>query len=190
MRISRIAVPVAAAVCALLTAGPAAAQPQYPPSPPTLTVSPATVFVGDVVQEFGRGFAPNELVRIEISFGGGSAGGTGGGGSVQPGRMAGFTAHRFAAPIVRADSAGSFTSSDRMTRVGTATITATGTTSGLSDSATVTVLAPVSAALPRTSSTPIDLGRILLASGAALTIGAVLVLLSLARRRRPPSIRA
>ena len=187
MRISRIAITVVAAVCALSVAGPATAQP-YPPSAPTLTVSAATVFVGEEVVVNGTGYGANEEVVVEVDYGGG-AGGSGGGGSVQPGRMADFMARAAVQRLaVVTDSHGHFTTTLRLTQVGTAVITATGSSTGRSASVTVTVLEP-GTALPVTSTSRFDLTKVLLASGAALAIGVVLVLLSVARRRRLPSVK-
>ncbi|MDQ7908222.1 hypothetical protein RB614_27220 [Phytohabitans sp. ZYX-F-186] len=183
MRISRIAIPVVAAVCMLSAAVPAAAQP-YPPSSPSLVVSSATVFAGEEVELTGQGFGANEEVVIDVNFGG--TGGSGGGGAVEAAPVAEVPAEVVSqrrAQTVTADGLGAFTTTVRLNQVGTAVITATGSSTGRTASVTVTVLEP-GTMLPVTSTSRFNLTTMVIAGGAALALGAVLVLLSVLRRRR------
>ncbi|WP_329110740.1 hypothetical protein OG792_17015 [Micromonospora sp. NBC_01699] len=75
MRLTRIvasamAAFVMAGALATMTSSPAAAQPQpsYPPQPPVLTLSDATLVVGDDTTLFGRFYGPTEIVDITFTL--------------------------------------------------------------------------------------------------------------------------
>lgn len=194
MRLSRI---IGSVVATLATAGafviagtPAQAQPQppYPPTPPALTVSDATVEVGQTFTVFGSGFGGNESVRLDFATSPLAAPVRG----VQPQRRdSGGVGAMFQAtaqgPVhvnptritVRADTAGSFAVRVRFTRQLTVVITATGLTTGRTASTTVEVFRP-QPGLPVTGS---DSGpRITV--GVLLLIGGVLMVLTAVAWRR------
>ncbi|GHJ16915.1 MULTISPECIES: hypothetical protein [unclassified Micromonospora] len=206
MRLSRIimALSVGLAVVAAPTAA-GAAQPQppvYPPGQPpaTLTVTPSTITLGETFTLQGQGFGSNELVDIDVTISdlpfAAPAEGTARRSDGSTVAMA-SVAHtsNLAAPqsppthfTVRADGSGNFTVNYRPTRVGRYTFTATGQTTGRTASTTGTVL-PVRPTrpphhgghLPVTGGsigTPLKLG------GGLAAAGAVLLLASLAWRRR------
>ncbi|SCF21616.1 hypothetical protein GA0074695_4427 [Micromonospora viridifaciens] len=201
MRLSRIimALTVGLAVAAVPTAS-GAAQPQppvYPPPVAALTVSPTTIRLGETFTLRGRGFAPNERVdhRVAISAVPAAAPAEGtarrsDGTTVAMAPVSYSQAQPQPAPLeftVTADANGEYTVTYRPNRPGRYTFTATGETSGRTASATGTVLTPRPTTppgggnLPVTGSslsTPMKLGAGL--AGA----GALLVLLSLAWRRR------
>ncbi len=209
MRLSRIimALTVGLAVAAVPTVA-AAAQPQpqpspsqpqppvYPPVVAKLTVSPATIRLGETFTLRGRGFAPRETVAIDVSISAvpmaAPAEGTArrsDGSTVAMAEVA--YAQPQPAPLhftVTTDDAGNFTVTYRPTRPGRYTFTATGETSGRTASATGTVLQPRPTPSPSggghlpvtgsSLSTPLKIG------GGLAGAGALMVLLSLAWRRR------
>ncbi|MGC4892621.1 hypothetical protein [Micromonospora sp. DT31] len=204
MRLSRIimALTVGVAVVAVPTAA-GAAQPQPPVYPPndvaTLTVSPPAIRLGETFTLRGRNFAPNETVRIDVAISGlpaaAPAGDTARRGDADTVAMVpvAYTPNRAQpqpAPTtftVTADANGNFTVPYRPTRIGRYTFTATGLTSGRTASATGIVLPvrptrpPHHGGLPVTGDnigTPLKLGGGLAAAGAVLLLG------SLAWRRR------
>ncbi|MEU3455146.1 hypothetical protein ABZ671_16335 [Micromonospora sp. NPDC006766] len=228
MRLSRIimALTVGLAVAAVPTVAgaaqpqptPSASQPQpslspsqpqpsvtfYPPGqgPATLTVTLATIRLGQTFTLHGSGFAPGETVDIDVSIsalpGAAPAAGTarrGDGSTVALAPVAyarPLDAQPQPAPLhfkVVADATGAFTVKYRPTEVGRYTFTATGESSGRTASATGTVLplagtpspSPTGGGLPVTGS---SLGTPLKIGVGLAGVGALLVLLSLAWRRR------
>jgi len=168
----RLAALTAAAIILILSPVPALAL-EYPPPPPTLTVSAGTITVGGSVVVSGR-LGPNDTVTVSVNYGGG------GGGSVPeivplPAVVVATTS---------ADDAGNFSATVRLTRTGRATITATGSPSGLSASVTVRVLARAGG-IPTTGASGERLGTMLAGGAGAVALGALLLWLTLARRRRP-----
>ncbi|WP_434739973.1 hypothetical protein [Micromonospora sp. SH-82] len=183
MRLSRIimALTVGLAVVAVPTVA-AAAQPQptpsvttqpptdYPPQPPVLTVTPTTVYVNETVQLRGAGFGPGEIVDISIQ--------------VNP-VLPSITA--------TANGDGRFTRSYTPTIEGTYTFTAVGRDTGRTASTTLRVLKKVKPTpsptkwphkggwLPVTGD---DAGTPLKVGGGLVGAGAVLMLLTLAWRRK------
>ncbi|MGW5669997.1 hypothetical protein [Micromonospora sp. NPDC003776] len=212
MRLSRIimALTVGLAVAAVPTAAgaaqpqpsPTAGQPQPPYVPPTaqLAVEPTTITLGETFTLHGTDFAPNETVTIDVIItalpAAAPAQGTarrsdGSAMALAPVAYPQPTHSGQPAPLhftVQADGTGSFTVPYRPNRPGRHTFTATGQTSGDTASATGIVLPPRptrpphhGGGLPVTGaslSTPLKLG------GGLAGAGAVLVLLSLAWRRR------
>lgn len=206
MRLSRIimALTVGLAVAAVPTAAGAAQpqpsptvgqpQPPYVPQTAHLTVDPTSITLGQTVTLTGTGFAPNEIVDHVVAITGLPA--------AAPARLSDGTGVQLTAVgyvqapqpaprdfSVQADAAGSYTVQYRPTEVGVHRFTATGRTSGRSDDAVLTVrkAGPTrpphhgGGNLPVTGaslSTPMKLG------GGLAGAGAVLVLLSLAWRRR------
>ncbi|SBT42477.1 hypothetical protein [Micromonospora narathiwatensis] len=205
MRLSRIimALTVGLAVAAVPTAA-GAAQPQppvYPPPVAGLTVSPTTIRLGESFTLRGRGFEANERVSIDVVIsalpGAAPADGTA---RRSDGTTVAMASVAYAQPLsaqpqpaplhfeVNADGSGNFTVTYRPNRPGRYTFTATGETSGRTASATGIVLPPRPTRPPHNDgnlpvtgsslSTPMKLG------GGLAGAGALLVLLSLAWRRR------
>ncbi|MCZ7437262.1 hypothetical protein O7598_12715 [Micromonospora sp. WMMC241] len=206
MRLSRIimALTVGLAVAAAPTAA-GAAQPQPPVYPPTtvrLDLLNPTIFEGQTFTLRGRGFGPNELVSIHVSRTNlpiaAPAEGTARRSDGSTVAMSTVAYIPNAAPqpaptdfTVRADANGNFTTTYRPTRTGRYTFTATGQTTGRTASTTGTVLPKRPPHPPRpphhgghlpvtggSIGTPLKLG------GGLAGAGAVLLLASLAWRRR------
>ncbi|MFI7431296.1 hypothetical protein ACIBPB_30305 [Micromonospora sp. NPDC049836] len=205
MRLSRMimALTVGVAVAAVPTAAGAAQpqpapsastpQPPYVPQTAQLTVDPTSIRLGETVTLRGRGFGPGETVRITVAI---RALPQAAPARLSDGTSVDLTTVSYAqapqpAPrdfTVVADGAGNFTVDYRPTRVGVHTFTATGQTTGRTDDAVLTVRPPRvgppphgGGHLPVTGSslsTPMKVG------GGLAGAGAVLVLLSLAWRRR------
>ncbi|MEU2610001.1 hypothetical protein ABZ570_00195 [Micromonospora sp. NPDC007271] len=205
MRLSRIimALTVGLAGAAVPTAA-GAAQPQppvYPPPVAALTVHPTTIRLGETFTLHGSGFAPNETVEIDVSISAlpvaAPAEGTA---RRSDGSTVAMASVAYAQPLsaapqpapleftVKANSSGSFTVTYRPNRPGRYTFTAEGETSGRTASATGIVLPPRPTKPPHhdghlpvtgsSLSTPMKLG------GGLAGVGALLVLLSVAWRRR------
>ncbi|MFC0033025.1 hypothetical protein ACFFMM_26205 [Micromonospora chaiyaphumensis] len=197
MRLSRIfmALTVGLAVAAVPTAA-GAAQPQppvYPPANPTLTVSPPTIRLGGTFTIRGEGFLAG-AVAISVAISGNPNAAPAQGSVRSDGSTVAMAAVAYQQPqpaptafSVTADEDGEFTITYRPTRTGRHTFTAT--QADRVDSATGIVLParpdrpgrPGGGNLPVTGdslSTPVKLG------GGLAGAGAVLVLLSLAWRRR------
>ena len=106
----------------------------YPPPPITVIVNVniSIVINGDVIIFTGSGFDPGELISILTSF------------SAPSGLRSSSALTDLAAAqkqTTTADSSGAFSADVQLNQVGTATITATGVSSGKTASAVVTVLA-------------------------------------------------
>ncbi|WFE35874.1 hypothetical protein [Micromonospora sp. WMMD975] len=204
MRLSRIimALTVGLAVAAAPTAA-GAAQPQppvYPPAQPSLTLVDPTIFLGETFTLVGTGFGPNETVSIDVAITGLPAAAPAEGtarrsdGSTVAMAAVAYTPDRAApqpAPThftVQADANGSFRVTYRPTRVGRYTFTATGQTTGRTASTTGTVLPVRPTHKPRPPHhlpvTGGDIGTPLKLGGGLAAAGAVLLLGSLAWRRR------
>ncbi|MFI9639711.1 hypothetical protein ACIG87_06530 [Micromonospora sp. NPDC051925] len=203
MRLSRIIMALTVGLAIVAVPGAAgAAQPQppadttatpqpppdYPPTTPSLTVSPPTIILGETVVLTGTGFGPNETVDIDVTVAPLAA-------SV-PGQAPARRSDGTTVAMVRVDNSqpqpaprhftaqtdanGRFTVSYRPSDVGRLTFTATGRTSGRTASATLTVL-PKKHHLPVTGdnlSTPLKVG------GGLVGAGVVLMLSALVWRRR------
>ncbi|MEU4335130.1 hypothetical protein AB0F59_10920 [Micromonospora lupini] len=201
MRLSRIimALTVGLAVVAVPTAA-GAAQPQpapsattdppqpppYVPAPPSLTVNRPTIYLGETVILTGTGFGPNETVDITVTvtpFAAPAA-------DQAPARRSDGTtvamapvAYQASAPLqftAYTDAQGRFTKSYKPSVTGHLTFTATGRESGRTATAELRVLHKKQP-LPVTGDsigTPIKLG------GGLVGAGAVMLLLTLAWRRR------
>ncbi|MEU5781724.1 hypothetical protein [Micromonospora lupini] len=201
MRLSRIimALTVGLAVVAVPTAA-GAAQPQpapsattdppqpppYVPAPPSLTVNRPTIFLGETVILTGTGFGPNETVDHTVTvtpFAAPAAG-------KAPARRSDGTtvamapvAFQASAPLqftAFTNAQGSFTKSYKPSVTGQLTFTATGRESGRTATAELRVLHKKQP-LPVTGDsigTPIKLG------GGLVGAGAIMLLLTLAWRRR------
>ncbi|MFG1841352.1 hypothetical protein [Micromonospora sp. NPDC049175] len=201
MRLSRIimALTVGLAVVAVPTAA-GAAQPQptpsattdppqpppYPPAAASLTVNRPTIFLGETVVLTGTGFGPNETVDIVVTVAPLAAPA---GGQAPARRSDGSTvamvpvAYQASAPLTftaYTDAQGRFTKSYKPSVTGHLTFTATGRESGRSASTELRVLHKKQP-LPVTGDsigTPMKLG------GGLVGAGAVMLLLTLAWRRR------
>ncbi|MFF0119531.1 hypothetical protein ACFYP0_01825 [Micromonospora arida] len=201
MRLSRIimALTVGLAVVAVPTAA-GAAQPQptpsattdptqpppYAPQPPALTVNRPTIYLGETVVLTGTGFGPNETVDHTVTV---TPLAAPAGGAAPARRSDGSTvamapvAYQASAPLnftAFTDAQGRFTKSYKPSVTGLLTFTATGRESGRTASAELRVL-PKKQPLPVTGDslgTPMKLG------GGLVGAGAVMLLLTLAWRRR------
>ncbi|WP_255609782.1 hypothetical protein [Micromonospora sp. PLK6-60] len=205
-----MALTVGLAVAAVPTAAGAAVPqppPDYVPGPPDLTVAPGTVPPGTIVTGVGSGFLPGEIATITVTTTGlpvaAPAAGTArrSDGTVvamaavayapittPPSELTGRTPpRRF---TVQVDAAGAFTFKYRVTRPGVWTFTATGNSSGRRASASVTVIAgppthkPTHRPPHHLPVTGSSLGTPLKVGGGLLAAGAVMVLLTMAWRRR------
>ncbi|MGC4772800.1 hypothetical protein ACLQ25_27980 [Micromonospora sp. DT44] len=201
MRLSRIimALTVGLAVVAVPTAaGAAPAQPSpstsagatqpppYAPQPPALTVNRPTIFLGETVVLTGTGFGPNETVDIAVTVTPIAAPAAG---NAPARRSDGTTvamepvAYQASAPLnftAYTDAQGHFTKSYKPSVTGLLTFTATGRESGRTASTELRVLHRKQP-LPVTGDsigTPMKLG------GGLVGAGAIMLLLTLAWRRR------
>ncbi|MER7591674.1 hypothetical protein ABTW72_29460 [Micromonospora sp. NPDC127501] len=201
MRLSRIimALTVGLAVVAVPTAA-GAAQPQptpsattdppqpppYPPTAASLTVNRPTIYLGETVVLTGTNFGPNETVDITVTVTPQAAPA----GGVAPARRSdGSTvamapvAYQASAPLhftAYTDAQGRFTKTYKPSVTGLLTFTATGRESGRTASTELRVLHKKQP-LPVTGDslgTPMKLG------GGLVGAGAVMLLLTLAWRRR------
>ncbi|WBB68967.1 hypothetical protein [Micromonospora sp. WMMD812] len=200
MRLSRIimALTVGLAVVAVPTAA-GAAQPQpaptvtdtpqpppYTPVLPVLTVNRPTINLGETVILRGRGFGPNETVDIVVSVGplAAPAAGTARRSDGSTVAMA-PVAFQAAAPLrftARTNGAGEFSRSYKPSVTGLLTFTATGRESGRSAETELRVLDR--AQPPPLPVTGDSLGTPMKLGGGLVGAGAVLLLLTLAWRRR------
>ncbi|RKN40685.1 hypothetical protein [Micromonospora endolithica] len=205
MRLTRIimALTVGLAVVAVPTAaGAAQPQPQppvvtatpqppvYPPGPATLTVNPPTVTVGTTVQLVGSGFLPGETVNISYTTTPFAAGVPGAdrarrsdGSAVA---MAPVSFQQAPTPtsgtlVATAGPDGTFTIPFTPYYPGKYTFTAVGATSGKVATATLIVLKKKQPPLPVTGD---SLGTPMKVGGGLVGAGAVLLLLSVAWRKR------
>ncbi|MFG1882460.1 hypothetical protein [Micromonospora sp. NPDC049102] len=201
MRLSRIimALTVGLAVVAVPTAA-GAAQPQptpsattdppqpppYPPAAASLTVNRPTIFLGETVVLTGTGFGPNETVDISVTVTPLAAPAAG----KAPARRSDGTtvamapvAYQASAPLTftaYTNAQGRFTKSYKPSVTGLLTFTATGRESGRTATTELRVLHRKQP-LPVTGDsigTPMKLG------GGLVGAGAIMVLLTLAWRRR------
>ncbi|GLZ59792.1 MULTISPECIES: hypothetical protein [Micromonospora] len=201
MRLSRIimALTVGLAVVAVPTAA-GAAQPQpapsattdppqpppYPPAAASLTVNRPTIFLGETVLLTGTNFGPNETVDISVTV---TPLAAPAGGQAPARRSDGTTvamkpvAYQASAPLnftAFTNAQGRFTKSYKPSVTGLLTFTATGRESGRTASTELRVLHKKQP-LPVTGDslgTPMKLG------GGLVGAGAVMLLLTLAWRRR------
>ncbi|MET7377007.1 hypothetical protein [Micromonospora arida] len=201
MRLSRIimALTVGLAVVAVPSAAGAAQPqptpsattdpPQPPPYPPTvasLTVNRPTIYLGETVVLTGTNFGPNETVDITVTV---TPLAAPAGGAAPARRSDGSTvamapvAYQASAPLhftAYTDAQGRFTKSYRPSVTGLLTFTATGRESGRTASTELRVLHKKQP-LPVTGDslgTPMKLG------GGLVGAGAIMLLLTLAWRRR------
>jgi hypothetical protein len=200
MRLSRIimALTVGLAVVAVPTAA-GAAQPQptpstsgsaqpppYTPQNPALTVNRPTIFLGETVVLTGVGFGPNETVDISVTV---TPLAAPAGGQAPARRSDGSTvamapvAYQASAPLnftAQTNAQGRFTKSYKPSVTGLLTFTAVGRESGRTATTELRVL-PKKQPLPVTGDslgTPMKLG------GGLVGAGAIMLLLTLAWRRR------
>jgi hypothetical protein len=192
VRASRIAGLLAALATAVLIApAPAQAVP-YPAEPPSSSVSTGEVADGGTVTFRGKGFLPGERIVITISYGGSDSNAAA---KATSGRFvpAAMTLPRRSDFNVAATSAGSFSVTLKLTRVGTATLTARGLTSGRTVTQVVEVVASSDGGdataggsndnLPTTGSSGRVLFLSLYAGLGAILIGAGIMWLTRSRRR-------
>jgi hypothetical protein len=141
VRASRLLGLLAAVATAVLIApAPALAEP-YPAEPPASSISEAEVADGGTVTFRGEGFLPGETIAITINYGGSDSHAAA---RATAGRFvpAAMPLRRQADLTVTASSAGTFSVTLKLTEVGSATLVATGLTSGVTVTQTVEVVAP------------------------------------------------
>ena len=201
MRFHRIVALFAATAAAVLVMpGIAHAEP-YPAGPPASSVSDGVVSDGGTVVFSGKGFDPYEDIRISVSYGSSdsAAADRTGAGGFYPAAM---ELARRVTLSTTATAAGTFSISVPLSRVGTATLRATGLSSGVTVAESVKVLAEDSseepddsddsndagdaddtAALPRTGPGGTPMLIALVAGTGAVLLGTALLLLVRGRRR-------
>jgi hypothetical protein len=157
------------------TAGVASAEPTPYPAPdvPVVAVDDDSIPVGTDCVFSGDNFTPGEDIGIDVSYGSG----------LRSSRSRSLVAAAKFMDVVKADGAGSFSTTLTLTQVGTATLTATGLTSGIVLSRKVTVFAAGTTASTGTAAV-VDDGSGLAYTGASvagpLTIGATALAAGLA----------
>jgi len=180
MRFRLLLVGTALTATAILAAPTTASAEPYPAGSPDITVPTATVSEGGDLTVTGTGFGANEEVALDVVY----AEALGSGGTM-------FTvAYVRRAPVttVTANAQGAWSASITLTQAGTATITATGQTTGVVQTTSVRVLG----GLPQSDEGDDDelpiTGPGLTAAFAigtlAVVTGAVLLWLPIAVRRR------
>jgi hypothetical protein len=194
---------IATATAVLIAPATAFAEPPYPDEPPAASVSDGTVSDGGTVTFSGEGFIPGETIAIEISYDGSdSTAGfsrAGAGGFVL---AAAAILPRKAGLEVTASDAGSFSVEIPLTQVGTATLVATGLTSGVTVTSVVEVVAADDSdsgdsgddgndssanagnALPTTGTSGRMMAFSVYGGLGAVLLGAALIWFTSARRRR------
>jgi hypothetical protein len=183
----------ATAVAILIAPAVAHAEP-YPDQPPDSSVSEGTVSDGGAVTFSGKGFLPGETISIEVHYGGSDSTA-----ALSDRATGGFVLASVALPRaasfeVTASSDGTFSTPVTLTQTGTATLVATGLTSGVT--VTSTVLVTVSEGnngdnsagggktLPTTGGSGRTMAFEIFGGVGAVLLGAGLVWLTMARRRR------
>jgi hypothetical protein len=189
---------IATATTLLIAPGAAHAEP-YPAEPPASEISEGTVSDGGAVTFTGEGFLPGETIAITIRYEGSdsTAAHDGSAGRFVP---AVATLQRRAAMNVTASAEGTFSVQLTLTQVGTATLTATGLTSGVTVTQPVEVVADEDgdsgddsddtsagggSTLPTTGPSGRGLALGIYVGLGAIVAGAGVLWLTRARRRRP-----
>jgi hypothetical protein len=185
----------ATAVAVLIAPAVAHAEP-YPDQPPDSSVSEGTVSDGGAVTFSGGGFLPGETISVEVHYG--SSDSTA---ALSDRATGGFVLAAVALPRaarfeVTASSDGTFSTPVTLTQTGTATIVATGLTSGVTVTSTVHVTvaednnnnnnnsAGGGNTLPTTGGSGRTMAMEIAGGVGAIALGAVLLWLTSAWRRR------
>lgn len=183
MRFQRLLIALATLGTGLLLAAPAQADP-YPATPPDVDVSTGTVSAGGGVTFSGSGYAAGETIIIDVTY-------SNTGAALSEESTGRFVTAAFPVPEVEvgrttADSNGDFSVTLQLNQAGTATLTAIGVTSGVTQSQQVTVLTPAAAEDEglAVTGTPTRVGPEILGGVAAVLVGFVLVMLAFRLRRR------
>ena len=142
MRLHRIIGLLVAVATAVLVAPAAAFADPYPAESPPGSVSDGTVSPGGTVTFSGRGFLPFERISIVITVAGPDTPAAFRGNSAGGFVPAAVQLPRRWTLVVTADRNGEFSVQVPLSQVGTATLVATGLTSGVTVTAYVTVVAP------------------------------------------------
>lgn len=189
MRLLRTIAAVAVGLVVASLPSAAGAQPAYPPGLPSLTLSDATITVGETVTLFGDNFGPTETVDIDITtspLAARAPGATNRGGGTTTVAMGLVPVSRtLSAPYdpgslqVSTDAEGNFQIRYRPRYPGEYTFVAVGRESGLTAVANLTVLRG-----PHLPVTGGDIGPQIAVGSGALITGVLLMLLTLVWRRR------
>jgi membrane anchored protein len=195
LRIRRVIGVLIAVALAVLGAPATASAEPYPAQPPPSSVSHGTVPNGGKVTFSGRGFLPFERISIVVNFAPSNSTAAFRPSSADGFVPAGARLARRSTLIVIADKTGAFSVEVQLSQIGSATLVATGLTSGHTVTAHVEVLGPAAPhhggggrpaddhpALPTTGQSGRLLLTIVSSGAAAVLLGGVL--LSFARRRR------
>ena len=133
---------VAVTAAMILTPRGAASAAPYPVDPPPASVSDGTVPDGGSVTFSGTGFLPFEKISININYGPSNSSAGFAQKSVGGFVLAAAALPRRAVLTATADAKGTFSITVHLSQVGTATLVATGLTSGRTVTANVKVLGP------------------------------------------------
>jgi hypothetical protein len=187
MRAYQYVLSLAGVAVSVLFAAPMARAEDYPPAPPAISVNTGTVAAGHDVVVTGSGYTAGENVDIDVTYSPTAIG-------VGPRAQGGIVQVAYVVPervlpeavvkTVVANSSGAFSTTVHLTQPGTATITATGQESSVTQSVTVTVTAalPIVGGLPVTGdSRRVLIGEVVAGVGAVL-VGTMLVWLAVRRR--------
>jgi hypothetical protein len=165
-------------------ASPSPSPSGYQATNPSLTLSAAAVDAGNGVTISGSGYIAGEGIGISVTYGPSptALGSRTGGGGVA---LAAFTLPQAQLTNATANAAGAFSHQVMLTQAGVATITATGATSGLVRSSTVTVrAAAVIVQAPNAGSLPFTGTNLLILGAIGLVVCAVGALLVVRKNRR------
>lgn len=128
----------------VLAGGGAAVAATYPAPAPGVAVSDGTVQPGEAFTFSGTGFTPGEQINITATNEAPASGTVGGGGTGRAGTSVGMILPLEVKTLsATADAKGAFSTQIVLAETGTYTVTATGVESGRTQTATVTVVAPV-----------------------------------------------
>ncbi len=165
-------------------ASPSPSPSGYQATNPSLTVSAAAIDEGNGVTVSGVGYAAGEAIGITVTYDPSptALGSRTGGGGVA---LAAFTLPQAQLTNTTANAAGAFSHQVMLTQAGVATITATGATSGLVRSSTVTVRATaIVVQAPSAGSLPFTGTNLLILAALGVVVLAVGALLFVRRNRR------
>jgi LPXTG-motif cell wall-anchored protein len=165
-------------------ASPSPSPSGYQAANPSLTLSAATVDAGNAVTISGNGYTAGETIGIAVTYGPSptALGSRAGGGGVA---LAAFALPQAQVTNTTANASGAFSHQVMLTQAGVATITATGATSGLVRTSTVSVRATaIVVQAPSAGSLPFTGTNLLILAALGVVVLAVGALLLVRRNRR------